>query len=140
MKKNLIIRIVSTIIFALIAFYITLPALNIHDFGFWFYLFFIFMFYMFLGLAHITSVREFIFTNHKEVKKKSMPTLVVIGVFLLIILTNFIVSPVFNAKSYANRITINEENTFTEDVSEVNFNALPLLDKSSSQKLGDRVM
>ena len=40
-NKKLIIRIVLTIIFALIVFYITLPPLNIHDASFWFYLLFI---------------------------------------------------------------------------------------------------
>ena len=45
-----------------------------------------------------------------------------------------------NAKSYYKRITINEENNFLEDIKEVNFDSLPLLDKDSSIKLGDRVM
>src|SRR5699024_3872116 len=38
------------------------------------------------------------------------------------------------------RITVNEETNFTDDIKQVNFDALPLLDKQSSQKLGDRVM
>lgn len=139
-NKQLIIRIVLTIIFALIVFYITLPPLNIHDASFWFYLLFIFVFYKFIGLANITSVRDFIVTNTNDFRKQSISVLVVMGIFVLIVLTNIIVSPLFNAKSYSKRITIDESKTFTDDISEVNFNALPLLDKDSSQKLGDRVM
>ena len=139
-KKKLITKIILTIVFALIVFYITLPPLNIHDASFWFYVLFIFVFYKFLGLADITGVREFIFTNYSDLKKQSIPVFVAMGIFVLIVLVNIIVSPVFNAKSYSKRITIDETKTFTEDISEVNFNALPLLDKDSSQKLGDRVM
>ena len=48
-------------------------------------------------------------------------------------------SPIFNSKAYHNRITV-ENSNFKEDISEVDFNHIPLLDKDSSSKLGDRVM
>ena len=53
---------------------------------------------------------------------------------------NFILSPIFNSKAYYNRITISESEDFTNDIEEVDFAHIPLLDKDSSQKLGDRVM
>lgn len=53
---------------------------------------------------------------------------------------NFVLSPLFQSKQYYNRITINEDGNFKEDISEVDTKALPLLDKDSSSKLGDRVM
>ena len=49
-------------------------------------------------------------------------------------------SPMFHSKSYSKRITINENEEFTKNVSPVDFNRIPLLDKDSSRKLGDRVM
>ena len=61
-------------------------------------------------------------------------------IFAGIFIINFILSPVFNSKSYSNRVSINENTSFKDDVEEVDFNSLALLDKSSSQKLGDRVM
>jgi hypothetical protein len=70
-----------------------------------------------------------------------MTLIIVTGsVFGLIVIINFINSPLFMAGAYAKRIAIDESSTFTEDIKPVNFNALPLLDKESSQKLGDRVM
>jgi hypothetical protein len=62
------------------------------------------------------------------------------GVIILTILINIICSPLFNSKSWANRITILEDTKFSDDIKEVDFSKVPLLDKDSSQKLGDRVM
>ena len=44
------------------------------------------------------------------------------------------------SKSYSERIIINQDKNFVTDVKEVDFNKLPLLDKDSTEKLGDRVM
>ncbi|MBE6138870.1 MAG: CvpA family protein [Firmicutes bacterium] len=62
------------------------------------------------------------------------------SVFGLILIINIMQSPFFNSKAYYNRINITEDAEFVDDVGQVDFNALPLLDKASSQKLGDRVM
>ena len=51
-----------------------------------------------------------------------------------------ILSPLFNSKRYSNRIEVNSGNDFYEDIEQVDFSKVPLLDKTSSQKLGDRVM
>ena len=48
-------------------------------------------------------------------------------------------SPMVNSKAYANRITV-QTSDFETDIKEVDFNNLPLLDKASSQKVGDRVV
>ena len=63
-----------------------------------------------------------------------------IVVFLAISFVNIINSPIFSAKSYYNRIFVNETGVFENDVPLVDTSKLPLLDKDSSSKLGDRVM
>ena len=63
-----------------------------------------------------------------------------IVVFLAISFVNIINSPIFSAKSYYNRIFVNETGVFENDVPLVDTSKLPLLDKDSSLKLGDRVM
>lgn len=142
-KKDLFIKIIMVLVFALILYYFYLPPINYHDFNFWFYLFIIFAFYKGLTFFkfNIDNIREFIIKGRVyNLKKKDYSIYIVIGIFLVIVLSNLVVSPLFNSKSYASRITIDEDRNFIDDVSEVNFNALPLLDKDSSQKLGDRVM
>ena len=83
---------------------------------------------------------NFKYNKAEASKKVGIISISIISVFLLISLINIINSPLFNAKSYYNRIAINEDNSFEEDVKPVDFKSLPLLDKDSSRKLGDRVM
>ena len=68
-----------------------------------------------------------------------MAVLVFVLAFLPILI-NIVFSPLFNAKGYSSRIDIKMDGNFASDVEEVDFNHIPLLDKDSSQKLGDRVM
>ena len=139
-KKIWFIRIIIIIVFAFLLYYLTLPAINLHDPGFYAFLF------MILSCYIITSVLSLADGGRVINKLRDLPknALIVAGsiatVFILIILTNLICSPLFNSKSWANRITISEDTTFTDDIKEVDFSKVPLLDKDSSQKLGDRVM
>lgn len=139
-KKKTIIIIVLTIIFALILYYLTLPALNIHDINLWIYLLMVFIFYKLLSIFKINNLRDFIIVMNKPNKYKDISILIVGALAVIIIIVNIAISPLFNAKSYSKRINVDESNNFTEDVAEADFQALPLLDKASSQKLGDRVM
>ena len=143
MKK--IINLIITLIVGFILFYIFLPAININNPGFYLYLGVLIMFYAILDAIradNVTIVKKGK-ASHLELKNKSnvftFCFLFCIAIFVLILIVNFICSPLFNAKSYQQRITI-EEGNFIEDIEEVNFNQLPLLDKTSSQVLGDRVM
>jgi len=134
MKKN-IIRVIITLICALLLFYITLPALNIHSIEFWGFIFTVFIIFW------LTSAIDFHINNRIIFNKKMIYIPIISGiVFAILIIINIINSPLFNSKSYYKRITIEENTNFSEDIKEVNFNSLPLLDKDSSQKLGDRVM
>ena len=48
-------------------------------------------------------------------------------------------SPIFNAAKYQKLLTI-EQGTFTQDIKQVDYNTIPLLDKNSAALLGDRKM
>lgn len=141
MKKGLFMRIISTLIFAILIYYFMLPPINLHAFSFYFYLILVTLFYLTIS---IPSLFISTFTNKRHVRIESKAVkygfVVVALVIPVILLINFILSPVFNSKSYYSRITINESSEFASDVEEVDFNHIPLLDKDSSQKLGDRVM
>ena len=134
MKKN-IIRFIITLVVALILFYITLPAINIHSMGFWSYLFFI------LITFFATGITDFDYKRRRSLDKKITIPFMMVGIcFLVLLIINLIQSPLFNAKSYSRRITVEENTNFLKDVKQVDFDSLPLLDKESSSKLGDRVM
>lgn len=126
-----------TAMLGFIIYYFTLPALNVHSFGFWVYV---------MVLLIIFSVTLLCFSldrrgNIVRFEKILGGSVILLGIIILgIAMIDFILSPIFQSKSYSKRIIINEEEEFTENVKVADFNALPLLDKDSSQKLGDRVM
>jgi len=136
MKKNLI-SLLITIIIGLVIYYFTLPVFNIHSLGFWVYL------VTLLIVFYITLLCLSISLKGKVIRNEKVLGGIMTSIFIIIlgiILVNFVLSPVFHSKSYSNRITVNEDSEFTKDVEQVDFNSIPLLDKLSSQKLGDRVM
>ena len=141
MKK--IINLIITLTVGFIVYYFTLPAINIHSFGFWFFIFFLIMLYTFLSFITLSINNIDLIVKKRKVNKMSkiiyILPLIVISVFCLILIINFINTPLLNSKSYYERISITDGN-FATDVALVDFNKLALLDKDSSEKLGDRVM
>lgn len=138
-KKN-IIKTILLVLYIMITFYIGLPALNLKNPGFYFYLVTIFAVYNLLKVADIVEFFERKGKFKKTFKKIGLGMGVIFGIFIVILLINFINSPLFSSKAYSKRIKVNKEATFIKDVAQVNFKALPLLDKDSSRRLGDRVM
>lgn len=142
MKK--IINIILTIIIGAIEYYFTLPALNINNISFYIFLASLLVIYAVLDTISMKKVE--LFRKGRKVQTADLPKSmtvclgIILGMFILIILANFICSPLFNAKSYQQRIVVKEDGNFTEDIEEVNFSQLPLLDRDSSEVLGDRVM
>ncbi|MBQ3020723.1 MAG: hypothetical protein IJD92_00695 [Bacilli bacterium] len=144
MKKRILLIILIQAIVMSCYYYLVLPPINITSSAFWsFIVFSLAILVGLLTLNNFTGGLKTIF-NKKRLKDYSLSVVIIIGLIIVIIagisITNFICSPLFNAKSYSNRITINEDGNFTEDVEKVDFNSLPLLDRDSSEKLGDRVM
>ena len=142
MKRN-IINILITLVVGLIIYYFTLPAINLNNPGF--YVFLGFLIVLYGTLDSLTNKGIEVIKKGQKISISKLTgklpiCLIIVGVMVVLgLLANFICSPLFNAKSYQQRITVVDGN-FTEDIAEVNFNQLPLLDKTSSQVLGDRVM
>ena len=141
MSKNkiLFLRILITIVFTLLLYYIYLPPFNFTSIDFYVFLLFIVGAFYLTKLVSVFNVTE-ILRNRKKLSYITIVPLIIVSVFFLIIIINFFLSPVFRSKAYSKRIEIDQTTDFTKDVSPVNFNTLPLLDKDSSSKLGDRVM
>lgn len=135
MKKRLI-NIGITLMVALILFYVTIPALNLLNPGFYAYLITLLIVYGVLGFG----IDTFDSIKNRKLKFRFNTLLVIPLIIVLIIVINFFSSPIFNSKVYANRIAIDETGDFANDIKEVDFTKTPLLDKDSSEKLGDRVM
>lgn len=141
MKK--IINIIITLIIAAIYYYIMLPALNLNNFSFYVFLFFIVLVYACLDAFSSNNIQVIKNKKNYNFDVQGILPFVLGGVgicVVLIMIVNFICSPVFNASSYQKRIEVDETGDFAKEIAEVNFNQLPLLDRDSSEVLGDRVM
>ncbi len=149
MKKQLI-SISITLLLGAMYYYLVLPPINVTSMAFWSYIIMLIITYVIIN--SLSNINQYVINLNKyktikeinNVKFQSKVTLVLISSIFVIIagilLVNLVCSPLFNADKYANRISIDESKVFNEDVAEVNFNNLPLLDKESTQKLGDRKM
>ena len=128
-----------TLVFAVILFYVTLPAIHLGNPGLYLYLGAIVLFYY----ISINATKEnilFIIKEETIPLNKSflfLPIVVcVIGSFLLLI--NFVCSPVFHATSYVNRIGINQNHEFVKDVEELALDSIPVFDADTSKTIGNK--
>lgn len=143
-NKVIIFRILIVLLGALFLYYFLLPPINLSSPVFWVYVVFLYFLYLITGILKLADIKG-LFERKTHLyppknRKNWILYLVVPGIISLIILINIVQSPLFRSNAYYSRIEIKEDGNYTEDVEPVDFNALPLLDKDSSQKLGDRVM
>ena len=136
-KGNQFVNVLITLIAAFVIFFFSLPALNITSMSFWGYIAAVLGIYLALNFfTNLDSKGKLV----RNVKLVSVTGIIILAMFVFIFVINFILSPVFMSKNYAERITVLEDSTFEEDIELVDFDTLALLDKASSQKFGDRVL
>ncbi|MDE6964916.1 MAG: CvpA family protein, partial [Lachnospiraceae bacterium] len=152
MKKNKILRNIILVLAALFAlgvyYYVTLPAINIHSSGTWGAILVIVAALMLLSaLKQIQADRkspvEGMNTFHFDFKESTL-VFKLLGILLIVLIGAYGVgtllsSPFFNAAKYQRLLTI-EEREFTDDIRQVDYKTIPLLDKDSASLLGNRKM
>lgn len=141
-NKGLIINSLITLVVAHLYFYLFLPPLNIHAMEFWVFIIIIYLLFLVLNLISFVGYATLKgdFKTIKLSKGFRVMFAIVPILFVFFMVLNIFLSPLFQSKSYASRITITEGKKFEEEVKEVDFNNVPLLDKDSTSKIGDRVM
>lgn len=134
-KSKKIMLTIALVLLAGIYYYVTLPAINIHASNTWFFIAGIIV----LVLAYYIVRKRLTPSEIREsnVVKNIVRLLVAVGVIYLI--GSVLSSPIVNAKKYQKLMKVEERN-FTEDVEEVSFDTVPLLDKDTAEILGDRKM
>lgn len=138
---NKVLSVLLIIVYAFLLWYFMLPPINLSSPIFWSYAFLIAIFA--IVILYFNGIKEMVNRRYLRVNTATWPfkaAIVGVCIIAIILLINLACSPVFNSKKYANRITVDETSTFIEDVAAVDFSKIPLLDKASSQKLGDRIM
>lgn len=145
--RNILI-VLAGIVFLGVYYYVTIPAINIHSKGTWGAILFLVLVLMLLsGLKHLRGsgaetveglkTFRFHFKEFGLLFKALAIILVVLCLFYII--GSLLSSPFFNAAKYQQLLTI-EEREFTDDIKEVDYKTIPLLDKDSASLLGNRKM
>lgn len=138
--KKIITNILMTLAVGLIYFYIKLPAINLHDTAFYGMIFLVAAVYCVLALLRSGGFKE---TNgvkdvFRAIRKKCAIPAIICGLLIaLYIIGGIASSPIFRASSYSEMLTITE-GSFAEDVNEISFDQIPMLDKDSAERLGSR--
>lgn len=143
--KRLLISIGVTLLVGFILFYLFLPPINIHSGAFWRFVIILSLLFGImnfgvgiLGLLFNKDPKAYKKFSYKE-KKNYMPFVLPVIIIIFIFIVKIINKPLFMASKYYHRIEVSN-GTFVEDIPEVDFNTLAVVDKNSSRKLGDRVM
>ncbi len=135
-----------------IYYYVTIPAVNIHSSGTWGALLLLIVILMALALFRQHRKEKESFVEDAEGKgavfrfrlKETSFIFKALGVLLIVLCLFYVVgsllsSPFFNAAKYQRLLAI-EEREFTDDIKEVDYKTIPLLDKDSAALLGNRKM
>lgn len=143
MKKrtSIIIGAIVVLLVSFLYYYINLPAINIHSQGFWTFLI--------VGLLIITAVVAIVNYDkeNSNLQKKltfsnKFPAiaLTISGIAIVVFIIGYILSsPIVNADKYQRLLTVDESN-FQEDITEISYSEIPVLDKESAIRLGSRKM
>lgn len=150
MKKarNKIIAVLLLAAALFLYYYAALPAINIHSIEtWWFILIGMLIISVLLSLRSLAREQKtikkwselsgFIHWKHLGIGKLAF---LLTGIMLLALMIGTILSsPIINAKKYQQLMTVEERN-FTDDITQADFNTIPILDKDSAALLGDRKM
>ena len=152
MKSNKFVKILIAVLVGIVAlgiyYYITIPAINIHSTGTWGAILFVVAVLAVLALLRgykkngtqgIEGLRSMTFSLKETSLLFKVLAIVFVGLCLVYLFGSLLSSPFFNAAKYQKLLTI-EQREFTEDIKEVDYKTIPLLDKASASLLGNRKM
>ena len=134
--KNKVMIALAVILLAGLYYYVTLPAVNIHSTDTWFGLV---VFVVIIMVWYAVRRRFMSVTEVKQNKVLKSLFFVIIILVVIYLIGSVLSSPIVNAKKYQELMKV-ERGTFTEDVEELSFDKIPLLDRDTATLLGDRKM
>ena len=145
---KILLNLLVTAVVGFLYFYITLPALNLQATEFYGFLFLLCLVYMVCALITSGFQDTTVVTSGKDkvrhylsfIKQQCLP----IGIFMLLLVVVGVVGqlvslPIFRAQAYRELLTVNS-GEFSQDISQISFDEIPTLDRTSAEYLGDRQM
>lgn len=137
------INLLITALVGLIHFYFSLPAINLHNSGFYGFVFLLCIVYILCALV-TSGMGVRLKGGFKEyfsfVKSQCLP----IGILLILLLAVAVIGkaislPIFRASAYRELLQV-QSGDFATAIAEISFSEIPTLDRESAEYLGDRQM
>ncbi len=119
-----------------IAYYMMLPALNVHDTQL--YLFLILLVVVFAGSFFLVCRANKKAERLEYVKKKTLRPVVIVAVIAVVMLVGFLVgATIFRASAYSDLMTV-QNSDFDRDFSDISYDEVPRIDASRAKTLADQ--
>lgn len=156
-KKKMILAGVAAVLVVLIAafgyYYVVLPPINIHAPGFWWFVIVVAVVAAaVIGLAGMKTTEYYKEWAGRDWKQKKIEfksktaenvfklfCFITLALVVIFIAGSILSSEIVNASAYQKLLTVQDRN-FTEDIKEVSYDQIPILDKDSATTIGNRVM
>lgn len=139
---RMLISLLITLVIGAVWFYVSLPAINLHNTGFYSFVFVLLLVYIlvFMIVLGVDTGKQEIHLRDYLSFAKNQCKIVVIAIAALVVL--FIVgqilsAPIFRASSYHELLQV-ETGDFATDIKPVSYDEIPMLDEESASVLGDR--
>ena len=135
---RVLINVIVTLVVGFLYFYFELPALNPQAPDF--YAFVLLLCVVYCVCAVFTSGFQGQGAKHyfKFVKKQcAIPAILAVALIVVALVGTLVGSVIFRASAYASLLPP-EAGDFAADVDEISFDQIPMLDKDSAERLGDR--
>lgn len=152
MKKRILASVIKwavTIVIIALYYWFTLPPINLQSRDFWFFIGFIIVVsvainafsQLIAALKEMKAPEKVVGVPKIGFKKMAKPikfaVISVVSLIVLSVVMSIVGSELFNAKSYNQLITL-KDGDFVTDVAEINQEQIPVVDKDTATRLGQR--
>lgn len=133
---KLLISAIITLVIGAAAYYMMLPALNIHDVQM--YVFIILLIVVFMLVFSLVCKANKKIEQREYIKKKSLIPAIIIGVLVVLMLVGYLIgATLFRASDYSELMTVSSSE-FDKDFSDISYDEVPRIDASRAKTLADQ--
>ncbi len=135
---RILIALAITLVFGAIYFYIELPALHFQNPGLYWFLFLLILVFT-VSLIVLSGFRAAGISGYVSYSRKTLaiPFYLAVALIAVVVIGYASGLVIFRARDYAN-LMVPTEGNFTEEIAEISFDKIPMLDNASANNLANR--